>query len=41
LPPAAIGYSLIVALLIGVVSGFVPARAAARQNIVDALRMVA
>jgi putative ABC transport system permease protein len=41
LPPAAIGYSLIVAVLIGVLSGFFPARAAARQNIVDALRMVA
>ena len=41
LPPAAIGYSLVVAVLIGVLSGFFPARAAARQNIVDALRMVA
>jgi putative ABC transport system permease protein len=41
LPPAAIGYSLIIAVLIGLISGFIPARAAARQNIVDALRMVA
>ncbi|HEY6418968.1 MAG TPA: ABC transporter permease [Candidatus Binataceae bacterium] len=41
MPPSILGETLIAAALIGVLSALVPARAAARQNIVDALRMVA
>lgn len=40
-PPAVMIETLAVAVLIGVLSALVPARAAARQNIVDALRAVA
>ncbi|MGH7949313.1 MAG: ABC transporter permease, partial [Candidatus Binataceae bacterium] len=40
-PPAVVVETLVVAVLIGVISAFVPARAAAQQNIVDALRAVA
>jgi putative ABC transport system permease protein len=41
MPPSILVETLIAAALIGVLSALVPARAAARQNIVDALRMVA
>jgi putative ABC transport system permease protein len=41
MPPAILAETLVVAALIGLLSAWVPARAAARQNIVDALRMVA
>jgi putative ABC transport system permease protein len=34
------GLSLLVALILGVVSGYVPAYKASRQNIVDALRHI-
>jgi putative ABC transport system permease protein len=40
-PPLVVIETLVVAALIGVLSALVPARAAARQNIVDALRTVA
>ncbi len=40
MPPSVIAQSLAVAVVIGLLSGFVPARSASRQNIVDALRMV-
>ncbi len=40
-PPAVMIETLAVAVLIGVLSALVPARAVARQNIVDALRAVA
>ncbi|MGH7863702.1 MAG: ABC transporter permease [Candidatus Binataceae bacterium] len=40
-PPAVIVQTLVVAVLIGLVSAWAPARSAARQNIVDALRAVA
>ncbi len=39
--PSILAETLVVAALIGLASAWVPARAAARQNIVDALRMVA
>ncbi|HUY26863.1 MAG TPA: FtsX-like permease family protein [Candidatus Binataceae bacterium] len=41
MPPSILAETLVVAALIGLFSAWVPARAAARQNIVDALRMVA
>ncbi len=41
MPPVVLGETLAVAVLIGLLSALVPARAAARQNIVDALRAVA
>ncbi len=41
MPATVLGESLIVAVIIGVLSGIGPARSAARQNIVDALRIVA
>ncbi|HUY27027.1 MAG TPA: hypothetical protein VMV27_06365, partial [Candidatus Binataceae bacterium] len=41
MPPSILAETLVVAALIGLLSAWVPARAAARQNIVDALRMVA
>jgi putative ABC transport system permease protein len=40
MPASVIAQSLAVAVVIGLLSGFVPARSASRQNIVDALRMV-
>jgi putative ABC transport system permease protein len=40
IPPAVLLQALVAALLIGVLSAYLPARAAARRNIVDALRMV-
>jgi len=41
MPPVVLGETLVVAVLIGLLSALVPARAAARRNIVDALRAVA
>jgi putative ABC transport system permease protein len=41
MPPAVLTETMIVAVLIGLLSAYVPARNAARRNIVDALRMVA
>ncbi len=41
MPPAVLVESLVLAVVIGFVSGLIPARSASRQNIVDALRMVA
>jgi putative ABC transport system permease protein len=41
MPLAVLGETLAAAALIGVVSALIPAQAAARRNIVDALRMVA
>ncbi|HXW84101.1 MAG TPA: FtsX-like permease family protein [Candidatus Binataceae bacterium] len=41
MPPVVLGETLVLAVLIGVLSAFVPARSAARRNIVDALRAVA
>jgi putative ABC transport system permease protein len=41
IPPVVLVETLVVAALIGLLSALVPARAAARQNIVDALRAVA
>lgn len=41
MPPAVLVESLVLAVVIGLVSGLIPARSASRQNIVDALRMVA
>jgi len=41
MPPAVLAETLVVAVLIGLLSALVPARAAARRNIVDALRAVA
>jgi len=41
MPSGVLVESLIVAALIGLLSGLIPARSAARQNIVDALRVVA
>jgi putative ABC transport system permease protein len=41
MPPTVLAETLVVAALIGLLSALVPARAAARRNIVDALRMVA
>jgi putative ABC transport system permease protein len=41
MPPVVLVETLVVAALIGLLSALVPARAAARSNIVDALRMVA
>ncbi|HEV3114745.1 MAG TPA: FtsX-like permease family protein [Candidatus Binataceae bacterium] len=41
MPPVVLAETLAVAVLIGLLSALVPARAAARQNIVDALRAVA
>ena len=41
MPPIVLGETLVAAALIGLLSALVPARAAARRNIVDALRMVA
>ncbi|MGH7925994.1 MAG: ABC transporter permease, partial [Candidatus Binatus sp.] len=41
MPPAILAETLVVAALIGVFSAMVPARSAARRNIVDALRTVA
>jgi putative ABC transport system permease protein len=40
MPPVVVAETLAVALLIGFLSAFVPARAAAQRNIVDALRTV-
>jgi len=39
--PPIIGETMVLAVLLGIVSAFVPAYAAARRNIVDALRLVA
>jgi putative ABC transport system permease protein len=41
MPPVVLAEALIAAAMIGVLSALVPAQAAARRNIVDALRMVA
>ncbi len=41
MPPVVLAETLAAAALIGLLSAFIPARAAARLNIVDALRMVA
>ena len=41
IPAVVVAESLVVAAIIGLLSGYFPARAAARRNIVDALRMVA
>jgi putative ABC transport system permease protein len=41
MPPLVLAETLVVAVLIGLLSALVPARAAARRNIVDALRAVA
>ena len=41
MPPAILAETLVVAALIGLISAIVPARSAARRNIVDALRTVA
>jgi putative ABC transport system permease protein len=41
MPPIVLAESLVVAALIGFLSGYFPARAAARRNIADTLRMVA
>lgn len=41
MPPAVLAETMVVAVLIGLLSAYVPARAVARRNIVDALRMVA
>ncbi len=41
MPPEILAATLVVAALIGLLSAWIPARAAARMNIVDALRMVA
>jgi putative ABC transport system permease protein len=41
MPPAILGETLVVAVLIGLLSAMVPASSAARRNIVDALRTVA
>lgn len=41
MPPVVVAEALIAAALIGLLSAWFPARAAARQNIVDALRLVA
>jgi len=40
-PAIVVAESLVVAAIIGLLSGYFPARAAARRNIVDALRTVA
>jgi putative ABC transport system permease protein len=40
IPPAVLLQTLIAAILIGLLSSYVPARSAVRRNIVDALRMV-
>lgn len=40
MPPAVLGATLFAAMLIGLFSAYLPARAAARRNIVDALRVV-
>lgn len=40
MPAAVFGETLVVSMLLGIVSSYVPARAAARRNIVDALRRV-
>ena len=39
--PQIVGETMLLAALLGVVSAFVPAYAAAKRNIVDALRLVA
>ncbi|HYB92262.1 MAG TPA: FtsX-like permease family protein [Candidatus Binataceae bacterium] len=41
IPPSIVGETLAIAALIGLLSAYVPARSAARRNIVDALRAVA
>jgi putative ABC transport system permease protein len=41
MPPAVLAEGLFLAALIGLLSGFVPARSATRRNIVDTLRLVA
>ena len=41
MPPLVLVEALVAAALIGILSAWIPARSAARQNIVDALRMVA
>jgi putative ABC transport system permease protein len=41
MPPVIVVATLVIAVAIGLLSAFVPARAAARRNIVEALRMVA
>jgi ABC-type antimicrobial peptide transport system permease subunit len=41
MPPQVLVEALIAAALIGILSALVPARSAARRNIVDALRTVA
>jgi putative ABC transport system permease protein len=40
MPPAVLAQTLLAAMLIGLLSAYVPARSASRRNIVDALRMV-
>jgi len=41
LRPHIVGETMLVAALLGIMSAFLPAYAAARRNIVDALRLVA
>lgn len=41
MPPAVLAETMIISVLIGLLSAYIPARAAARRNIADALRMVA
>jgi len=41
IPPMVVAESLVLAAIVGLLSGYLPARAAARRNIVDALRTVA
>jgi len=41
IPPIVVAQSLVLAAILGLLSGYFPARAASRRNIVDALRMVA
>lgn len=41
MPPAVLAETMIISVLIGLLSAYIPAHAAARRNIADALRMVA
>jgi len=41
MPPSILAETIVIAALIGIFSAYVPARSAARRNIVDALRVVA
>jgi ABC-type antimicrobial peptide transport system permease subunit len=41
MPPMVLAETLVAAALIGLLSAWLPARSAARRNIVDALRLVA